>query len=56
MSQIRWNHPAFVGAAEWELKENKKDLNFEPEHQLSKEPLRVDMLVRRRIAGQCGSK
>ena len=38
-------HPAFVGATEWELKKNKKDLTFEPEHQLSKEPLRVDMLV-----------
>jgi len=38
-------HPAFVGATEWELKKNKKDLVFESEHQLSKEPLRVDMLV-----------
>ncbi|MBQ8945469.1 MAG: hypothetical protein IJ058_01520 [Lachnospiraceae bacterium] len=45
MSERNHWHPAFVGATEWELKKNKKDLIFEPEHQLSKEPLRVDMLV-----------
>lgn len=38
-------HPAFVGATEWELKKNKKDLVFESEHYLNKEPLRVDMLI-----------
>lgn len=44
MNKSHW-HPAFCGATEWELKKNKKDLIFEPEHQLSKEPLRMDMLV-----------
>ena len=44
MDKNHW-HPAFCGATEWELKKNKKDLEFEPEHQLSKEPLRMDMLV-----------
>ena len=44
LTKNHW-HPAFCGATEWELKKNKKDLEFEPEHQLSKEPLRMDMLV-----------
>ena len=38
-------HPAFVGATEWELRDNKNDLIFESEHQLNMEPLKVDMLV-----------
>ena len=38
-------HPAFCGATEWELKQNRDDLSFEDEHNLGKEPLRVDMLV-----------
>ncbi len=33
------------GATEWELKENKDDLEFEPEHILNKEPIKMDMLV-----------
>ena len=44
MDKIQW-HPAFCGATEWELKENKDDLEFEPEHNLSKKPLSMDMLV-----------
>ena len=44
MNKNHW-HPAFCGATEWELKKNKKDLVFDTEHQLSKEPLRMDMLV-----------
>ena len=44
MDKNHW-HPAFCGATEWELKKNKKDLVFDTEHQLSKEPLRMDMLV-----------
>lgn len=30
---------------EWELKQNKNDLMFDPEHQLSKKPIQMDMLV-----------
>ncbi len=44
MKRQHW-HPAFCGATEWELKQNRDDLTFEAEHYLSKEPLRVDMLV-----------
>ena len=44
MEKNHW-HPAFCGATEWELKDNRDDLEFDPEHQLSKEPLRMDMLV-----------
>lgn len=46
---IRW-HPAFYGAAELELRENKEELEFHQEYNLSKEPLRVDLLVVRRLA------
>ena len=41
---IQW-HPAFYGAAELELRENKEDLEFHQEYNLSKEPLRMDLLV-----------
>ena len=41
---IQW-HPAFYGAAELELRGNREDLEFHQEHNLSKEPLRVDLLV-----------
>ena len=44
MGKNHW-HPAFCGATEWELKDNKNDLEFNLEHVLSKEPLRMDMLV-----------
>ena len=44
MEKKHW-HPAFCSATEWELKENKKELRYEPEHQLSREPLRVDLLI-----------
>ena len=44
MTNHHW-HPAFCGATEWELKQNRDDLTFEPEHLLSKEPLRMDMLI-----------
>lgn len=46
---IRW-HPAFYGAAELELRENKEELEFHQEYNLSKEPLRVDLLVVRKLA------
>ena len=42
--KIQW-HPAFYGAAELEFRENKKDLIFEREYNLSKEPIRADLLI-----------
>ena len=47
---IQW-HPAFYGAAELELRENKEDLEFHQEYNLSKEPLRVDLLVVEKLSG-----
>jgi hypothetical protein len=44
VDEIRW-HPGFYGAAELEFKQNKKDLEFEREYNLSKEPLRIDLLI-----------
>jgi hypothetical protein len=42
--KIQW-HPGFCGAAELELRENKADLEFEREYHLSKEPIRIDLLI-----------
>ena len=44
MGREYW-HAAFCGATEWELKGNKADLEFESEHVLNKEPIKMDMLV-----------
>ena len=44
MNKIHW-HPGFYGGMELELRHNKNDLIFETEHQLSKEPLKIDMLI-----------
>ncbi|MBR4515299.1 MAG: hypothetical protein IKO61_10490 [Lachnospiraceae bacterium] len=41
---IHW-HPGFYGGVELELIEYKAELTFESEHNLSKEPLRMDMLI-----------
>ena len=38
-------HPAFFGATKWELKENKDDLFFDSEYQLSQQALEMDLLV-----------
>ncbi len=38
-------HPAFCGATEWELKLNRDDLHFDPDHTLSQTPIQMDMLV-----------
>ncbi len=38
-------HPAFCSAIELELREDKKILNYEREHNLGKMPLRIDLLV-----------
>lgn len=37
--------PAFLAATELEFRENLEELEFEPEHNLSKEPLRMDLLI-----------
>jgi hypothetical protein len=42
--KIKW-HPGFYGAAELELRKNKDDLEFEREYNLSKEPIRTDLLI-----------
>ena len=47
-SRIAW-HPAFNGAIELELNENKDDLLFDDNHYLSKEPLQMDMLIIKKI-------
>ncbi|MBQ8947411.1 MAG: hypothetical protein IJ058_11435 [Lachnospiraceae bacterium] len=44
MGRTYW-HSAICGATEWELKQNKDDLEFESEHILNKEPIKMDMLV-----------
>ena len=38
-------HQGFYGAAELEFRQDKDNLSFEREHYLSKEPLRMDMLI-----------
>lgn len=42
--KIQW-HPAFVAAMMLELQDNRNDLVFDDEHNLSKQPLRIDLLV-----------
>ena len=43
-SRSKW-HPAFCAAAELELRDNRNDLSFNREYNLSKEPLQIDLLV-----------
>jgi hypothetical protein len=42
--KLQW-HPGFYGAAELELRKDRENLEFEREYNLSKEPLRVDLLI-----------
>jgi hypothetical protein len=42
--EIQW-HPAFFAAAGLELQENMEELEFIPEYNLSKEPIRIDLLI-----------
>ena len=42
--KIQW-HPAFVAAMMLELQDNRNDLVFDDEHNLSKQPLRIDLLI-----------
>jgi hypothetical protein len=48
--KIKW-HPAFYGAAELEFIENKNDLEFNREYNLSKEPIRMDLLIIKKLSG-----
>lgn len=43
-NRTQW-HPAFCASMELELAENKKGLTFDREHNLSSEPLRIDLLI-----------
>jgi hypothetical protein len=44
MARTSW-HPAFVQAIEQELEESLDVLSFESEHQLTAEPLKIDVLI-----------
>ena len=46
---IQW-HPGFYGAAELEFLSNKGDLEFQREFHLSKEPIRMDLLIIKKLA------
>ncbi len=50
-SIMQW-HPAFCSAIELELREDKRILEYEREHNLGKMPLRVDLLVIKKEPGQ----
>lgn len=43
-NKTQW-HPAFCAIMELELAENRKGLLYDPEHNLSSEPLRIDLLI-----------
>lgn len=43
-NRTQW-HPAFCDSMELELAENKKGLTYDREHNLSSEPLRIDLLI-----------
>ena len=47
-ASIQW-HPAFYGAAELEFLSNKGDLEFQREFNLSKEPIRMDLLIIKKL-------
>ena len=46
---IQW-HPGFYGAAELEFISNKSDLEFQREFNLSKEPIRMDLLIIKKLS------
>lgn len=46
---IQW-HPGFYGAIEIELRSDKETLEFHREYNLSKEPLKMDMLIIKKLA------
>ena len=41
---LQW-HPAFFAGIQIELKDDKENLSFENEHQLSTKPMEIDVLV-----------
>lgn len=45
--KLAW-HPAFCAAAELEFIENKNELDYVREYNLNKEPLRIDLLIRKK--------
>ena len=47
--RIQW-HPGFYGAAELEFLSNKGDLEFQREFNLSKEPIRIDLLIIKKLS------
>ncbi len=46
--RIKW-HPAFYGGIELDLREYRDYLEFESEHELAKEPLKMDMLIIKKL-------
>jgi len=46
--KIKW-HPAFAAAIQLELKDYKEELEFQTEYQLTDEPLRIDVLVIKKL-------
>jgi len=42
--KVQW-HPSFYGAAGFEFKNNKNDIKIVSEYNLSKQPLRIDLLI-----------
>ena len=51
--KIYW-HRSFYNALQLELYPYRHQLTFEDEHQLSKEPLRMDVLVIKKASGEIG--
>lgn len=49
--KIQW-HPAFYAAAGLELRENREELDLIPEYNLSKEPIRIDLLIIKDSSGK----
>ena len=47
-SEIQW-HPGFCGAVEFELRDNQDILEFNPDFQVSKGPLFLDLLVIKKL-------
>jgi hypothetical protein len=45
--KIQW-HPGFVAATELEFRKNRDDLDFNPEYSLSKRPLAIDILIKKK--------
>ena len=43
-TKIQW-HPGFYAAAEIELRQNREELEFHREYNLSKKPLQIDLLI-----------